>query len=322
MWAEGFKGKKNTEGKKYNMKPLILVNQDKTTYFPSEIEACYLKTIYKNQTIVNRIMRKCVLKLGLDWIGSMAFLPWIKYIDRADYVILFDTGNAPYIVAMIRRRYPKKRIVVWYWNPVSGSVPYEKYNSERIEFWSFDPADCKKYGFKYNTQFYIRQNFSESITCDVVRDAFYVGVDKNRGFILHGLKKEFEGRNISYYFNLVKCKNSKGIPGIEYKNPITYQETVKYIMSSKSVIDLVSEDQTGLTLRPLEALCFKKKLITNMKNIVRYDFYNENNIFILGEDDLDGLSSFLNSEYDETGYDSYVWEYDFENWVKRFEDVQ
>ncbi len=50
----------------------------------------------------------------------------------------------------------------------------------------------------------------------------------------------------------------------------------------------------------LEALFFNKKLITNNPNVVKYNFYNSNNIMII-EDKVDNVSfnEFINSSYQE-----------------------
>ena len=83
---------------------------------------------------------------------------------------------------------------------------------------------------------------------------------------------------------------------------------------------MVAEWQDGITLRPLEAFFLKKKLITNMKNIVKYDFYNSNNIFILGVDDFNKISEFINSPFDDKDYNRIVEKYCFRGWLKRFYD--
>ena len=63
----------------------------------------------------------------------------------------------------------------------------------------------------------------------------------------------------------------------------------------------------------------KKKLITNNKDIINYDFYNSNNIFVLGEDNLDNIKEFIEKEYVEID-EKIINYYDFYEWLKRFED--
>ena len=78
------------------------------------------------------------------------------------------------------------------------------------------------------------------------------------------------------------------------------------------------EDIKGLTLRTLEALFFKKKLITNNRDIVNLQFYNANNIFVLGIDKLENLKIFMDKPY-ENIEQKVIDYYDFNEWLKRFE---
>ena len=89
------------------------------------------------------------------------------------------------------------------------------------------------------------------------------------------------------------------------------------INESKAILDIVQENQTGITIRPLEALFFHKKLITNNKNIVSYKFYCQNNIFIIGKDDINTLKEFMELpwlEIDKEVSDFYT----FPKWIERF----
>ena len=73
--------------------------------------------------------------------------------------------------------------------------------------------------------------------------------------------------------------------GIKYsRKRISHQEIPKIYNESKVLLDLVRENQDGLSFRIFEAMALKKKIITNNKTIVDYDFYNPNNILILKED--------------------------------------
>ncbi|MBP5204804.1 oligosaccharide biosynthesis protein Alg14, partial [Candidatus Saccharibacteria bacterium] len=61
-----------------------------------------------------------------------------------------------------------------------------------------------------------------------------------------------------------------------------------------------------------------KKLITDNSNIVDYNFYRPENIFIIGKDDPGRLKDFISSPYKKINQ-KIVDYYEFENWIKRFE---
>ncbi len=51
-------------------------------------------------------------------------------------------------------------------------------------------------------------------------------------------------------------------------------------LQSKAVLDLAHEQQQGLTMRTMETLGIKRKMVTNNKYIREYEFYNEDNIHL------------------------------------------
>lgn len=131
---------------------------------------------------------------------------------------------------------------------------------------------------------------------------------------------EKEDLNVKLHVNKDKEYNNFEIDKYLSSESITYEELIKLIGQSKSIIDIVSNNQKGLTLRVMESIFFKKKLITNNESIKEYDFYNPNNIFILQFDDIKNLKSFINSEYDEL--DKRILEkYEFETWVNSFYEL-
>lgn len=298
-------------------KQLVLISQENQNLFPKSLNYCDIKAIYKNNGMVHRVFRKLVHKASLVSIEGRLFSNWSAHIQSASMVIVFDTGNAPYVVRFINKKYPKKKVILWYWNSIKDSVPIEMFDGLNVEIWSFDPEDCKKHNLKYNTQFYFKENFIDNNIREGGEDVFYIGADKDREKLLIPIKKVLDEFKISYNLNLVKYKNSTSIE-IPYKSPLSYQEVIEKVGSCRCVIDLVADWQSGLTLRPLEALATKKKLITNMTNIDDYSLYNPNNIFIIGKDKYENLREFILSEYDELDWDKNCEEYSFFNWLERF----
>ena len=177
-----------------------------------------------------------------------------------------------------------------------------------------------KYGYQFNTQFYIPENMTRASINDVEHsDIFYVGSDKKRSEALNDLALVFKKNHISYYYHLVRFKNEPNPYNFEYHDPLIYPQVIEYIRKSKVIIDLVAEWQNGITLRPLEGLFFKKKLITNMKEITGYDFYNPQNIFVLGVDDLSHIKEFVESPYYVgENYSELINRYSMQGWLNNF----
>lgn len=301
------------------MKKLIIISDNFSNMFPEKIGDCDFQFLYTKKNKINRYLNKLIFVLHLPFY-NFVFKGFYKTIQQYDEIILFDTGNLNYIYKILKKKFPEKRIIIWYWNNTRQSLNPAKLISYSAEIWSFDFNDIEKYQFKCNTTFYFEEKMIKRSDSNINQDLFYVGVDKDRAEILSSLMKEFDKQNLTYNINLVQYRDKlTNDYGIKYKTKLSYDEVIKNINSSKAIIDIVSYGQGGLTLRPIEALYYKKKLITNYKEITKYNFYNKNNIFIVGVDDLSNLKKFVNSNYDDTNWNELVKYYEFNSWLDRFE---
>lgn len=269
---------------------------------------------YKKLNVLNKILRRIQISVGLNKI-EILLNNWKNQLHKYETVIIHASKLTPPVVRFIRKKEPNIRIIVWYWNPVDKCVDINKFKKYDCELWTFDEMDHEKYALNYNTQYYFNDVILPNTDDNI--DVFFVGGDKGRIANLVSLKEKLDNQNISNYFHIT----STGKENINYKNyyssRISYDEVLKYIASCKVIVDYVAEKQTGLTLRPLEAMFFKKKLITNDKSIENRDFYTKENIFILGIDDIDDLAEFINSPYKELER-VIANRYDFNSWLNRF----
>lgn len=96
--------------------------------------------------------------------------------------------------------------------------------------------------------------------------------------------------------------------------PLKGKEMDEIYEQSKCVLDSAQDGQFGLTIRVIEALGAKKKLITTNEDIVNYDFYRPENIYIYNKEiDLDDV--FFKEEYKELDESIYN-KYSLKNWLE------
>ncbi len=65
--------------------------------------------------------------------------------------------------------------------------------------------------------------------------------------------------------------------------PFTPEQIRDMCLQSKAILDLAHEKQQGLTMRTMETLGIKRKLVTNNVHLKEYEFYNEDNDYVLGD---------------------------------------
>jgi hypothetical protein len=95
---------------------------------------------------------------------------------------------------------------------------------------------------------------------------------------------------------------------------LTEKELYDCMAKSKTIVDIAYPGQESLSMRVLEALGAKIKLITDFKGIAEYDFYNPTNIYIIDAENIVMNDFFLDSSYTEVPGD-YLKKYTVSAWV-------
>ena len=102
-----------------------------------------------------------------------------------------------------------------------------------------------------------------------------------------------------------------------FRNYIDFETNLKYLKQAKILLDFKAIEHDGLSLRFFEAMRYEKKIITNNKSVLNYEFYNPNNIFILNHDSNERLKEFVESSYESLPKEI-VEKYSFSNWLKKY----
>lgn len=301
-----------------NKKVLFLDGYDRTGYYNNERNKygnVTATSIFLNKSILRKMLSRLVILLKLPGL-SILFDDWKRDIDDYGLFIIPASIYSLEIAKYIRKR-SNKRIIHWYWNPVSSEETRpDKISGYDCDLFSFDQNDCKKYGMNYVSTYYFSSiQFPENI---INNDIYFIGADKGRVNKLLDLKKTFEDQGLKVKFHITKSSNSKKVKKYTLQPQILYAEVLEEIAKCRAILDIVQVGQAGMSQRPMEALFHNKKLITNDVNIDKYDFYNRNNIFILGKNDISGVREFINSPYVIVDKEI-VEKYDFKNWLNQIQ---
>lgn len=226
----------------------------------------------------------------------------------------------------------KGEIIFFFWNkmPLEYELA-ERLKSEiykRAKIFSYSRYDCERHHIKYNSTMYCTNPMMNSISKnECIYDVLYVGyVTGNRTKQLDQTLKQIDEQGISYYVHAcdTRKKSDQDVEAryFELKNKaITYDEYLKILSKSKAILDICKCEGVGCTLRAMEAIFYQKKYITNDVNIVKENFYDKRNVFVLGVDNIDDLKEFIESPYAELPQEIVDY-YRIENWIKRFQEEQ
>ena len=240
---------------------------------------------------------------------------FIKFINESnDYDILLI--NAPYLLTnnQIEIALKKTKLsVVIFWDSIEKIPMQKKYLEDFDIIYSFEPDDCAKYHLKKITNFYFAESNNDS---NNLYDVCYLATYDERIKVAERIFKYFDEHNISVKGKMFARRRQRLPKSIErIKEIIPFSKSYKYYLDSKIILDIAHPNQKGLSFRPYEAIGLRKKLITTNKDIVNYDFYNPNNIFVI--EDVDNITIplyFFKTDYEEIDIKLRE-KYHIKNWI-------
>ena len=99
-----------------------------------------------------------------------------------------------------------------------------------------------------------------------------------------------------------------------YKS-LSKNEIFDIIKKSRIILDIQHPKQTGLTMRTIEMIGAKKKLITTNTSIKGYDFYYQNNILVIDRNNPIIPIDFFHSDYTPIN-DKLYYKYSLDGWLE------
>ena len=148
-----------------------------------------------------------------------------------------------------------------------------------------------------------------------------IGKEKNRSRLLANYAQIFKDAGLLLNWYILKDKHTKEqnvLSDLYHDTPLKYDTVLLMIQESDCMFEILQKGQSGATLRTIEAMFFKKKLLTNNSSIKDVDFYDPNNILIVSEiTTSEDVRIFINKPYVPVSKDIED-KYDIRNWINQF----
>ena len=100
---------------------------------------------------------------------------------------------------------------------------------------------------------------------------------------------------------------------IKYKS-LSFSETNNIFANSNIVVDYTHPQQNGFTMRTIESIGNRCKLVTNNNNVLKADFYNESNVYVYDPENFDIPERFLSAPFTEL-HDEIYKKYSLRSWL-------
>lgn len=227
----------------------------------------------------------------------------------------------------LKKKNPNAVFIMYQWDSVRNNKNCLKIERFFDYIYTFDIEDAKERKWKYRPLFYMNaENIQKvkDIDLTMVGTLYYKRAQLLRKIMDFSLKNKL---NVFHYLYSPKIVfivhryilRDKRYMGVDYKDvrfvPLKADRLTDVYNCSKILVDYTADDQTGLTMRTIESLGFRCKLITNNKKIMETDIYQFGNIYVYDLDNFNIPQEFIETEYNDLPKELNDY-YSLTGWVK------
>lgn len=189
------------------------------------------------------------------------------------------------VLHALRKRYSHVKFALYYYDGVNtGASLLADFVRERFNFdcvYTFEKPDAEKYGFKFWPSPY--SVLSDIPVQKVDKDLYFCGRSGNavRRTIYLDVLERCRANSVNTDMDILVLQNQDDyhmftdmarIHGAG--DIIPYPQVLERTLQAKCILDVVLPYHTGLSLRPYEAVCYNRKLLTNNKSILDFPYYD------------------------------------------------
>lgn len=288
-----------------------------------------------NERPTNNIFARILIRFKRNLISKYIKQYYAKIItetkdNKYDY-IFFIKGESisPAIVESLRKAHPEAKLIMYYWDSIANNKNVKGLLNSFDKVLSFDKFDCNEFDLEFLPLFYIPK-YSEIANTKVEQkyDLMFAGTTHSERYeFVSGIANQVEnqgGKCFTWFyfpskFNFYKLKwdnpsfRAAKMKSFNFK-PMSRQVLLEYFAESRIQIDMQHPKQTGLTMRTIETLGAKKKLITTNPHIKEYDFYCPENILIVDRFSPVITKEFIDAPWREVPEEIYK-KYSISSWL-------
>ena len=268
----------------------------------------------RHSNIIQKVSRKYgnSIPLPIHFVLGSYLQNTIKELKHGDAVILAEYTDSALLSAISRITPLYVSRYIWLWNHKGNNKIFSNnlhaIKKHHFQVITYDELDAEKYGFRWHSQFFNIVPYQQAVTSQdtYLYDFLFVGYEKNRV------------EEIEVIHSMLSSYTCKFVIVHTASDYIPYTKYMEMALRSRCLVEIVHTGDPSCTLRPLEAIAIRRKLLTNNPAVRNYSFYRTQNIFILGQDDMAELPVFLHSPFEPLPSDI-VNSYDVNCWVDIFQ---
>ena len=300
------------------------------------------KVDYINDKPNDGVICKTLGRLQLRFYQRIIAKYYYKKIDELkdqdyNYILIIRGEYTPCLaLEKLKETFPNAKLILYMWDGLNKQntkgiqnkwhyfdkvytfdrFDYEN-NKDRISFLplfyynEYLPTkikDANSLDFKYDVSFIGTGHADRvKIVKEIIRQCNSVGMKTFSFFYIPHILIYLKEKITNPYFKGVKKSD------VSF-NKMPFKDLYDIYTNTQCVIDVEHPGQHGLTMRSIEIVGLRRKLITTNRDVVNYDFYNPNNIFIVDRNKPIIDMTFFDKPYNYLQEDVYM-KYSLENWI-------
>lgn len=277
------------------------------------------------------VYEKALLKIykGQFWRKLKKYHKQIQEEKKGtDYNIVFSNSYLPAeTVDGYRKTFPNAKLILYLDDSVANTTNVENTFSHYDKVMTFDRGDSERYNIGFLPLFF-EDSYASPENAKKKYDMCFIGtIHSDRLKVIEAMENYCAKKDLVFYhfcflqshfmycyYWLTKKEFRKKSPSYFSYKSLPLSEVVDVILHSKAILDIQHPRQTGLTMRTIETLGARKKLITTNRDIVNYDFYNSHNIAMIERDNPIIKPDFWSTE-NENLVNNVFEKYSITNWA-------
>lgn len=248
-----------------------------------------------------------------------------SFVNNSYDIFLVIGGRrlTPTLIKELKTHYKSVKFIMYQWDSLNnfdfrGIAKY--FDSVR----TFDSLDASLNNWGYLPLFYTKNPETPNSKIDLLfigiwhSDRIEILNKVHDSAIKNGLVCDFRVFYPYYmYLYLLYVKKLRIKSRFFIHNSVPLAEVQKLYSQSRCIIDISHPQQSGLTMRAIEALGNGKKLLTTNRSIVGENFYNKNQIQVFDRDKWELDLGFINNNFENS---ELISDLEICNWVKNLID--
>lgn len=246
------------------------------------------------------------------------FYPWFTLLrthydeSGENYILFLNSGFCRElditVVERLKKKNKKLKLVLYIVDPMVGfSAPEHMEIIKKMDLvYSINKSDCEKYGFQYYPLVYSREQHKEGEESSAIQgepetDLYYLGSGVDRTEVLNQIYQKCSLEGIKTDFHVLGREQKQAEAAVTFhKSAISYSKNIELLKRTNCILEIMHEDFDNPTQRYSEAIVYNKKLLTNNRKTVTFDFYDPKYMQVfqsVNEIDTDFIKSRENVDY-------------------------